>query len=94
MSDLTPEDVREILRAIDAAGYDEFELETPRFTLRLNRAPGRTPLSVDSTQSRDGLVEVTAPMVGTFYRRPSPGRRRSSTSAAASRSAHSSASSR
>ena len=73
MSDLTPEDVREILRAIDEAGYDEFELETPRFSLRIGRAPGRKPGGDDSSGSRDGLVDVTAPMVGTLYRAPQPG---------------------
>jgi biotin carboxyl carrier protein len=73
VSDLTPEDVREILRAIDEAGYDEFELETPRFTLRIGRAPGRKPRGDDSSGSQDGLVDVTAPMVGTLYRAPQPG---------------------
>ena len=73
MSDLTPEDVSEILRAIDEAGYDEFELETPRFTLRIDRAPGReNQLSDESSPSQDGLVDVTAPMVGTVYRAPEP----------------------
>jgi len=72
VSDLTPEDVSEILRAIDEAGYDEFELETPRFTLRIDRAAGRKALSDESSPSRDGLVDVTAPMVGTVYRAPAP----------------------
>ena len=72
MSDLTPEDVSEILRAIDEAGYDEFELETPRFTLRIDRAAGRKALSDESSLSQDGLVDVTAPMVGTVYRAPAP----------------------
>lgn len=72
MSDLTPEDVSEILRAIDEAGYDEFELETPRFTLRIDRAAGRKELSDESSLSQDGLVDVTAPMVGTVYRTPEP----------------------
>jgi oxaloacetate decarboxylase (Na+ extruding) subunit alpha len=73
VSDLTPEDVREILRAIDEAGYDEFELETPRFTLRIDRRAGRTELPHESSPSHDGLVDVTAPMVGTLYRAPEPG---------------------
>jgi acetyl-CoA carboxylase biotin carboxyl carrier protein len=73
VSDLTPEDVRAILRAIDEAGYDEFELETPRFTLRIDRTPGRKAVSGESSQSQDGLVDVTAPMVGTVYRAPEPG---------------------
>jgi len=72
VSDLTPEDVSEILRAIDEAGYDEFELETPRFTLRIDRAAGRKELSDESSLSQDGLVDVTAPMVGTVYRAPEP----------------------
>jgi len=72
VTDLTPEDVSEILRAIDEAGYDEFELETPRFTLRIDRAAGRKELSDESSLSQDGLVDVTAPMVGTVYRTPEP----------------------
>jgi acetyl-CoA carboxylase biotin carboxyl carrier protein len=88
MSDLTPEDVREILRAIDEAGYDEFELETPRFTLRLNRRAEPSEVCNESTQGRgvggpnpvsdeptpaQALVDVTSPMVGTLYRSPAPG---------------------
>jgi acetyl-CoA carboxylase biotin carboxyl carrier protein len=88
MSDLTPEDVREILRAIDEAGYDEFELETPRFTLRLNRRADPGEVRDESTQSRGlggpnpgddestrthAVVDVTSPMVGTLYRSPAPG---------------------
>ena len=88
MSDLTPDDVREILRAIDEAGYDEFELETPRFTLRLNRRAEPSEARAEPTQSREvgapnpvsdestrahALVDVTSPMVGTLYRSPAPG---------------------
>jgi acetyl-CoA carboxylase biotin carboxyl carrier protein len=73
VSDLTPEDVREILRAIDEAGYDEFELETASFTLRIDRRAGRTELRDESSPGHDGLVDVTAPMVGTLYRAPEPG---------------------
>ena len=35
--DLTPEDVREILRLVDESQFDEFELETPRLTIRFRR---------------------------------------------------------
>jgi acetyl-CoA carboxylase biotin carboxyl carrier protein len=81
VSDLTPEDVQEILRLIDEAGYDEFDLETPRFSIRVNRrapaVPGPTPASVDSAQSPGGggagLVDVASPMVGTVYHAPAPG---------------------
>jgi len=73
--DLTPEDVQEILRLIDESPYDEFELETPRFTVRVGRgergaAPATGALTPPST---DGLVEVTSPMVGVFHRAPAPG---------------------
>ena len=37
MSDLTPDDVREILRLVDEAGYGHFELETSRFSIRFRR---------------------------------------------------------
>ncbi len=72
MSELTPEDVREILRLVEEAGFGEFELETPRFSLRLRKdAPAvDAPAAVGPV---DGLVDVVAPMVGTFYRAAGPG---------------------
>jgi acetyl-CoA carboxylase biotin carboxyl carrier protein len=76
MSDLTPEDVEEILRLVDEAGYEELELETPRFTIRFRRgdpAPGDNAQLGGAGESADGLVDVTAPMVGTFYRADAPG---------------------
>ena len=41
--DLTPDDVKEILRLVDESQFDEFELETPRLTIRFRRgeAAGR-----------------------------------------------------
>ena len=69
-SDLTPDDVKEILRLVDESQFDEFELETPRLTIRFRR--GETPVA-GSTAPHDGLVDVTAPVVGTFYRAPAPG---------------------
>ncbi len=68
--DLTAEDVQEILRLIDESDADEFELETPRFTLRVGRG---APPAQASDPSADGLVDVTSPLVGTFYQSPSPG---------------------
>ena len=32
--ELTPEDVKEILRLVDESGLEELELETPRFAVR------------------------------------------------------------
>ena len=72
MSDLTPEDVREILRLVDEADLEEFELETPRFAIRVGR-PRPEPSDRPLRGAGEGLAEVTAPMVGTFYRSPAPG---------------------
>jgi acetyl-CoA carboxylase biotin carboxyl carrier protein len=75
--DLTPEDVKEILRLVDESQFDDFELETPRLTIRFRRGeapqPGSPEPEARPAESRQGLVDVTAPMVGTFYRAPGPG---------------------
>jgi acetyl-CoA carboxylase biotin carboxyl carrier protein len=76
--DLTPDDVKEILRLVDESQFDEFELETPRITIRFRRgeAPvaesGHATAAPGAAPAQD-LVDVTAPMVGTFYRAPGPG---------------------
>jgi acetyl-CoA carboxylase biotin carboxyl carrier protein len=69
VSDLTPEDVQEILRLVDDSELDELELETPRFSIRFRRGEQVSP----APAAVNGLVDVTAPMVGTFYRAPAPG---------------------
>jgi acetyl-CoA carboxylase biotin carboxyl carrier protein len=71
MTDLTPDDVKEILRLVDESGYEEFELETPRFSIRFRRGDSRASDNVQFGEN--GLVDVVAPMVGTFYRAPAPG---------------------
>lgn len=71
MTDLTPDDVKEILRLVDEAGFGEFELETPRLTIRFRK--GDDDQAPASAVERAGLVDVTAPMVGTFYRSVAPG---------------------
>lgn len=73
MSDLSPDDVNEILRLVDESELAEFELETPRFTIRFRRDAATQPVSVEARAAANGLVDVTAPMVGTFYRAPAPG---------------------
>jgi acetyl-CoA carboxylase biotin carboxyl carrier protein len=73
MSELTPEDVREILRAVDEAGIEELELETPRFTLRFRRGDAPPDERAPTQLAPAELAEVTAPTVGTFYRSPAPG---------------------
>ena len=69
--ELTPEDVQEILRLVDEAGYGEFELETPRFSLRVT--PRRETAADPGAFSANSVIDVLAPSVGTFYRAPAPG---------------------
>jgi acetyl-CoA carboxylase biotin carboxyl carrier protein len=75
--DLTPDDVKEILRLVDESQFDEFELETPRLTIRFRRGDdsvsGSAAPPARPAEASHGLVDVTAPVVGTFYRAPAPG---------------------
>jgi acetyl-CoA carboxylase biotin carboxyl carrier protein len=80
--DLTPEDVKEILRLVDESQFDEFELETPRLTIRFRRGENSAPAPAPAVAAGPpphqagalpGVADVTAPMVGTFYRAPGPG---------------------
>jgi len=49
---------------------EEIEPPVPQRKIEANTAPSTPPPSVPG--SRSDLVEVTAPMVGTFYRAPGP----------------------
>jgi acetyl-CoA carboxylase biotin carboxyl carrier protein len=75
--DLSPDDVKEILRLVDESQFDEFELETPHLTIRFRRGDspvsGSTAPSEQPVESPNGLVGIIAPMVGTFYRAVAPG---------------------
>jgi acetyl-CoA carboxylase biotin carboxyl carrier protein len=80
MTDLTPDDVKEILRLVDEAGFGEFELETPRLSVRFRKgdaaerapAPAAAPAGAAPPEAGQEGHVVKAPMVGTFYRSPSP----------------------
>jgi acetyl-CoA carboxylase biotin carboxyl carrier protein len=52
--DLTNDDVAEILALLDSLPYDELDLRTPRFRLRLRRTPGGW------TEESQTLTEPTA----------------------------------
>jgi acetyl-CoA carboxylase biotin carboxyl carrier protein len=71
--DLSPDDVKEILRLVDESQFDELELETPRFSIRFRRGETEVPPTERAPAVANGLVEITAPMVGTFYRAAAPG---------------------
>lgn len=70
--DLTPEDVKEILRLVDESGFAEFELETPRLSIRFSRDQALPPAR-EAVAPAHSLVEVTSPMVGSVFHAPSPG---------------------
>lgn len=78
-SELSPDDVKEILRLIDESEFDEFELETPRFSVRFSRRGAEASETLvgappaPSAPSTSGLVDVPAPVVGTVFRAPAPG---------------------
>ena len=78
---LTDDDVREILRLIDASEGDELRVETERFSLYVRRGadePVPIPTAPDSPATRtptaSGVLHtVASPMLGTFYRAQAPG---------------------
>jgi acetyl-CoA carboxylase biotin carboxyl carrier protein len=76
---LNDDDVREILRLIDDAELDELRIETDGLSLHVVRggkAPASEPNPVREepipAESADGHT-IEAPMLGVFYRAPSPG---------------------
>jgi len=70
--ELTPDDVKEILRLVDDSRFDEFELETPRLSIRFSRDRAQQQPAPAAGRA-DGPVEVTSPMVGSVFHAPSPG---------------------
>ena len=71
---LSEGDVREILRLIDESDVEELRVETEAFSLYVRR--GETVASVEQPQApvaADGMVAISAPMIGTFYRAEAPG---------------------
>ena len=76
---LSDDDVREILRLIDDAGLSELRVETDGLSLHVLRGgaasgepeDGGTPTA--ATADGSGGVTIEAPMLGVFYRAPSPG---------------------
>ena len=77
---LSDEDVREILRLIDESDdLEELRIETGEISLYVRRGEAPAPTPPPAVEPRlaqapsDGLVSVTAPMLGTFYRAEAPG---------------------
>jgi acetyl-CoA carboxylase biotin carboxyl carrier protein len=85
---LSDDDVREILRLIDESDVEELRVETDGLSLYVRRSgeqqeagPAETAPRADATSGSaaatarptDGLHEIAAPMLGTFFRAPAPG---------------------
>ena len=76
---LTDDDVRELLRLIDESGdLRELRVETGGISLYVLRgdvpaAGEQAPAAEPPQPSPDGVVTVSAPMLGTFYRAEVPG---------------------
>lgn len=80
--------IKELISLVNSTDLTEVEIENGDFRLRIRREQKEavpTPIRVMETvmpevvgtpepvvESREGLVEITAPMVGTFYRAPAP----------------------
>lgn len=88
---LTAKDVAEIIRILEESSFDELTLEIDGVKLSLQRGSGLrpTPNPPPSTSlpsnsllqpmvmpaSESGLLEISSPLVGIFYRAPKPGER-------------------
>src|SRR5262245_58977736 len=76
---LSDDDVREILRLIDESDVAELRVETDGLWLYVLRdVPGAPTETEDMPPEQAALApgaapEITAPMLGTFYRAPAPG---------------------
>jgi acetyl-CoA carboxylase biotin carboxyl carrier protein len=84
---LTARDVAEITRLLEESEFDELHVEHAGFKLTLRRgaagardplpsapAPAAAPAPAPVARRADpALLEVAAPLLGTFYRAPKPG---------------------
>jgi acetyl-CoA carboxylase biotin carboxyl carrier protein len=85
---LTAKDVAEITRLLEQSGFDELDLEINGFRIHLARNGASTgpapepskpapaiPVPAPSARAAaaPGLIDVAAPLLGTFYRAPRPG---------------------
>jgi oxaloacetate decarboxylase alpha subunit len=79
--------IRELVKIVQESGVGEIEIEDEGMRVSVRRADEPTlgatalasPLDTEApsialeTQSADGVIRVESPMVGVFYRAPSPG---------------------
>ena len=73
---LRDDDVREILRLIDEAELRELRIETEGLSLHVVRdgpPPAESRPEKAPAVGDDGATTIESPMLGVFYRAPSPG---------------------
>ena len=74
---LSDDDVREILRLIDETELGELRIETEGLSLHVVRGRAaqaeRAEEPAPTAATADCAVTIDAPMLGVFYRAPSPG---------------------
>lgn len=85
---LSSEDVAEIVAILDKTPYDQLDLRTGRFSLRVLRSGTGFTQELSFTQDApvavaavaqaavaeaDGVFAIRSPLPGTFYRAPQPG---------------------
>jgi acetyl-CoA carboxylase biotin carboxyl carrier protein len=85
---LSSEDVAEIVAILDKTPYDQLDLRTGRFSLRVLRSGAGFTQELSFTEDApvaampqaavvaaeaDGVLAIRSPLPGTFYRAPQPG---------------------
>ena len=71
--------LKRIIKIFKESGVNELEVESDGIRVRLkqqveetfNPPPGPSPSQVKEKEEK-GLIEITSPMIGTFYRAPAP----------------------
>jgi acetyl-CoA carboxylase biotin carboxyl carrier protein len=72
------DELKEIIKLLKAEGLSEITLREPERLITVKQegavvTQGEAPTPVGSLRNKDaGTITVSAPLVGTFYRRPSP----------------------
>lgn len=70
---LSEGDVREILRLIDESDVEELRVVTEAFSLYVRRGETEVAEQPAALAAADGVVTISAPMIGIFYRAEAPG---------------------
>ena len=73
------EKLKKFIKFMDENNLCELEIDEEGSRIRLKKFSHQAPVSIAqdsshvSEEKKDNLIEIKSPMVGTFYRSPSPG---------------------